>query len=354
MYRLSIICFVVTLSLVSFTAALRDTKHDHWNELRDLNLDSTENQNSRFPIVIDTFQNPTHNDLGYWHGSGENLTVQHGQGFIRLFPTDPDQNFHTQFDTNQCYSLMPWFNEFLHVVFEGTDQFSVSLNQHNDECNPHRSPFPSVADSVQAERYVMHPSSEASGGEGDHDWEDDEDWDEDDDLDSDHLNEGQRKHGPRKSSHPYKYHNGTAIIPQGRRELYIPLTHFEIDFNRVVSFSFHGFYTQKPMTLHRVEIVPSVPAPSQENGHFRLPGKLPNGRLVLRCSRPNSFAFGIDDGQPQFSQQVMRILDEEGVRVTFFVVGAGLRERSTNFTAFYKEMLQKGHQVALHSNTHPK
>ncbi|KAK9860704.1 hypothetical protein MYU51_005887 [Penicillium brevicompactum] len=354
MYRLSIICFFVTLSLVSFSAALRDTKHDHWNELRDLNLDSTENQNSRFPIVIDTFQNPTHNDLGYWHGSGENLTVQHGQGFIRLIPTDPDQNFHTQFNTNQCYSLVPWFNEFLHVVFEGTDQFSVSLNQHNDECNPHRSPFPSVADSVQAERYVMHPSSEASGGEGDHDWEDDEDWDEDDDLDSDHLNEGHRKHGPRKSSHPYKYHNGTAIIPQGRRELYIPLTHFEIDFNRVVSFSFHGFYTQEPMTLHRVEIVPSVPAPSQENGHFRLPGKLPSGRLVLRCSRPNSFAFGIDDGQPQFSQQVMRILDEEGVRVTFFVVGAGLRERSTNFTAFYKEMLQKGHQVALHSNTHPK
>jgi peptidoglycan/xylan/chitin deacetylase (PgdA/CDA1 family) len=121
-----------------------------------------------------------------------------------------------------------------------------------------------------------------------------------------------------------------------------------------VSVSFHGFYTNESITLHRVEIVPDVPLPSPENGHYLVPWKLPNGKLVLRCSRPNSFAFGIDDGQPQYSQQVMRILDEEGVLVTFFVVGAGLRDPTSNFTEFYKEMLKKGHQVAFHSNTHPK
>ncbi|CAG8080410.1 unnamed protein product [Penicillium olsonii] len=350
MHRLSLFSAAGVLYLISFATAL-GSKHDHWNELRDLSL-NTPNQNSRLPILIDTFQNPTHNNLGFWHGSGENLTVQHGPGFISLFPTDPDQNFHTQFDTNQCYSLVPWFNEFLHVVFEGTDQYSVSLNQHNDECNPRRSPFPSVADSVQAERYVMHSSSESTGGDGDRG--ENEDWDEDGDVDTDSLDKEHRKLGLLKAHDQHKYLNGTAKIPKGRRELYIPLTHFEIDFNRVVSVSFHGFYTREPMTLHRVEIVPTVPMPSRENGYFRLPGKLPSGRLVLRCSRPNSFAFGIDDGQPQFSQRVMRILDEEGVRVTFFVVGAGLRDRSSNFTAFYKEMLTKGHQVALHSNTHPK
>ncbi|CAG8026919.1 unnamed protein product [Penicillium salamii] len=350
MHQLSIYALIALF--ISFATALRN-KHDHWNELRGLNLD-TPNQNSRLPILIDTFENPTHNNLGFWHGSGENLTIQHGPGFIRLFPVDPDQNFHTQFDTNRCYSLVPYFNGFLHVVFEGTDQFSVSLNQHNDECNPRRSPFPSVADSVQAERYVMHP---ASGSSGRHDW-DDEDLDEDDDYDSDilskeHLLGNKHQKHLRKSAH-HRYLNGTAKIPKGPRELYIPLTHFEIDFNRVVSVSFHGFYTPEPMTLRLVEIVPTVPSPSRGNGFFRLPGKLPSGRLVLRCSRPNSFAFGIDDGQPQFSQRVMRILDEEGVRVTFFVVGTGLRDRSSNFTEFYKEMLQKGHQVALHSNTHPK
>ncbi|CAG7954515.1 unnamed protein product [Penicillium salamii] len=326
MHQLSIYSAVIALSFISFATALHN-KHDHWNELRDLNL-NTPSQNSRLPILIDTFENPTHNNLG----SGM-----------------------AQFDTNRCYSLVPCLNEFLHVVFEGTDQFSVSLNQHNDECNPRRSPFPSVADSVQAERYVMHPGSESSGR---HDW-DDEDVDEDDDYDSDvlskeHLlNKEHQKH-LRKSAGRHRYINGTARIPKGPRELYIPLTRFEIDFNRVVSVSFHGFYTPEPMTLHLVEIVPTVPSPSRENGFFRLPGKLPSGRLVLRCSRPNSFAFGIDDGQPQFSQRVMRILDEEGVRVTFFVVGTGLRDRSSNFTEFYKEMLQKGHQVALHSNTHPK
>ncbi|CAP85549.1 Pc20g02200 [Penicillium rubens Wisconsin 54-1255] len=267
--------------------------HGHWNELRDLTHNASHNGSqakSSPPLVIDTFKNPTRNDLGFWHGSGENLTVQHGPGFVRLFPTDPDQNFHTQFDSNACYGLIPWYNEYLHVIFEGTDQYSVSFNQHNDECNPQRRPFPGIADSVQAERYV----------------------------------------------------------------LYIPLAHFDIDFNRVVSVSFHGFYTNESITLHRVEIVPDVPLPSPENGHYLVPGKMPNGKLVLRCSRPNSFAFGIDDGQPQYSQQVMRILDEEGVRVTFFVVGAGLRDPTSNFTEFYKEMLRKGHQVAFHSNTHPK
>jgi hypothetical protein len=365
MYRLFICSFAIALYLLPSTTALFRTENNHWNELRGLTVNNSQSpnppqnastspkQNSRLALVIDTFQNPSRNDLGFWHGSGENLSVQHGSGFIRLFPTDPDQNFHTQFDSNLCYSLMPRYNEFLHVIFEGTDRYSVSLNQHNDECDPHRSPFPSVADSVQAERYVMHPNSESSGGGEDEEDDWDEDRGRDDDVDADIRGKKHRKHGLIRGN-SRKYPNATVKTPPGRRELYIPLTHFEIDFNRVVSVSFHGFYTQDPITLHRVEIVPTVPSPTHENGYFRLPGKLPSGRLVLRCSRPNSFAFGIDDGQPQFSQRVMRILDEENVRVTFFVVGAGLRDRSSNFTVFYKEMLKKGHQIALHSNTHPK
>ncbi|KAF3019646.1 hypothetical protein E8E15_008570 [Penicillium rubens] len=321
--------------------------HGHWNELRDLTHNASHNGSqakSSPPLVIDTFKNPTRNDLGFWHGSGENLTVQHGPGFVRLFPTDPDQNFHTQFDSNACYGLIPWYNEYLHVIFEGTDQYSVSFNQHNDECNPQRRPFPGIADSVQAERYVVHPASEA--------FAEDDNWDGADNI---YADAGRKKHKHRKSKGGRRKHpQGNTKTPTGRRELYIPLAHFDIDFNRVVSVSFHGFYTNESITLHRVEIVPDVPLPSPENGHYLVPGKIPNGKLVLRCSRPNSFAFGIDDGQPQYSQQVMRILDEEGVRVTFFVVGAGLRDPTSNFTEFYKEMLRKGHQVAFHSNTHPK
>lgn len=298
---------------------------------------STEKSKRIRPLVLDTFQNPVHNDLGFWHGTGENLTIAHQQGWVRLFPTDPDQNFHTQFDTHQCFSLLPWYDHFLHVVFEGTDQFTVSLNEHNPECNPRRAPFPGVPDSVQASRYVMGTNLA-----------------EDDGLAQRHREKKSLRHNPPDNGGRHNRAEDQTPVSTVKKELFIPLSHFQINHRRVVSVSFTGFYTPEPVTLYRVEIVPSVPPPGPENNHFRIPEKLPSGQLILRCSRPNSFAFGIDDGQPQFAQEVMRILDEENVRVTFFAVGAGLSDPSTNFTKFYREMLRKGHQVALHSNTHPK
>ncbi|CAL5866040.1 uncharacterized protein PFLUO_LOCUS247 [Penicillium psychrofluorescens] len=304
-------------------------EHSHWNELRDGSNKSPQKQKTIPPLVIDTFQDPTLNDLGFWHGSGENLIVEHSPGFVRFTPTDPDQNFHTQFDTHGCFSLWPWQNQFLHVVFEGTDKFSVSLNEHNAECDPRRRPFPGVPDTVEAARYVMRT------------------------VVSDHGEPSQSRNSTTRQDESH-IPAWDAPGSYSKTELYIPMSHFHIAQNRVVSVSFHGFYTHESVTLHRVEIVPMVPSPSPENEYFKIPSKLPNGRLVFRCSRPGSFAFGIDDGQPQLAQQVMEILDREDVRVTFFVVGAGLRDPETNFTQVYREMLQKGHQIALHSNTHPK
>ena len=284
-------------------------ERSHWYETRSDALNLPQSQQSTPSLVIDTFQSPTYNDLGFWHGTGENLTTHYEPGLIHLFPTDPDHNFHTQFGAQGCFSLLPWQGHFLHVVFQGTDQFSVSINEHNAGCNPRYSPFPGVSDSVQASRYVMRTKSQS---------------------------------------------NPQSPASLDLAELFIPLSHFRIDHNRVLSISFSGFYTSQPLTLHRVEFVPTVPPPSQSNGYFQIPEKLNTGTFVLRCSRPNSFAFGIDDGDPMYAQEVMRILDAEDVRVTFFVVGAGLRDSSTNFTRFYREMLRKGHQVAFHSNSHPK
>lgn len=312
--------------------------HQHSLELRENGTRPPEKQKMIPPLVIDTFQNPIYNDLGFWHGAGENLSVKHAPGFVRLTPTDPDQNFHTQFDTHGCFSLWPYQNQFLHVVFEGTDRFSVSLNEHNTECNPRRSPFPGVTDTVEAARYVMRSASGSSS-------------EDDTEEDADATSRRARQH----SFNETQTHNLTRVAaPSEKGELYIPLSHFEIDQTRVVSVSFHGFYTREPLTLRRVEIVPTVPSPTEANDNFRMPGKLPSGRLILRCTRPGSFAFGIDDGQPQFAQEVMRILDRENVPVTFFVVGAGLKDPETNFTQVYREMLERGHQIALHSNTHPK
>jgi hypothetical protein len=240
-------------------------------------------------FVIDSFQGGPFNDLDGWHGAGEELRIEYAEdgGSVRLFPTNPDHNYHTQVSSS-CLDMTGYADMYLHVVFSGSDKFSVSLNQHNEDCNPDRVPYPDTSDSVEASRYT---------------------------------------HG---------------------KDIYVPLSHFAIDLSRVMSVSFHGFYTEDEVTLYTVEIVPCVP------DDFTVPEKLATGSLLLKCRRPNSFAFGIDDGDPHLAQEVMRILEEEDILVTFFVVGNGLENQDTNLTEVYKEMLRRGHQVALHSYTHPK
>ena len=349
-YSFSLIMPALALALILPTAnslffrpsEQRPYEQQHWFETREQKSQGPAASTSASPLIIDTFQNYLHNDLGFWHGTGENLAIHHEPGFMRLFPTDPDQNFHTQFNTQRCFSLKPWKDHYLHVVFEGNEEFTVSLNEHNADCNPAQAPFPGVPDSVQASRYLMRTRSWDLG--------DYDDW----------KKNGSLKRGTPRASlkdglstdNRTAGHRRPALSE--RAELFIPLSHFRINHNRAVSVSFTGFYIDEPITLYRVEIVSHVPHPSAENYYFTVPEKLPTGRLILRCSRPNSFAFGIDDGQPQYAQEVLRILDEEDVRVTFFAVATGLRDQSTNFTRFYREMLRKGHQVALHSNTHPK
>lgn len=250
-------------------------------------------------LLIDSFASRKQNDLGSWHGAGESLDHEYGQGYVRFYPTDPDQNYHTQFASSFCYSLLPYRGKFLHVVFAGTDKFTISLTQHNQPCDPFLNPYPATWDSVEAGRYTA--------GNG--------------------------------------------------NEIYIPLEHFRIDLSRVVSVAFHGFYTTDPVTLYKVEIIRGHDHEDDDDNNTPIPtppAKLPSGHLILRCARPNSFAFGIDDGQPQLAQEIMRILEEERILVTFFVVGKGLRDPFANFSGVYAEMLRRGHQVALHSNSHPK
>ncbi|KAJ5797991.1 uncharacterized protein N7503_007287 [Penicillium pulvis] len=366
--RLSHLPCLLTLSLLQQATSRFHAYVDppNWIDTDGYRSQTPKNQVPMPSLVIDTFQTAIHNDLGFWHGAGEDLPVYHEPGFVRLEPTDPDQNFHTQFNIHGCFSLIPWQNQFLHVVFEGTEEFTVSLNEHNIDCEPLRAPFPGVSDGVQASRYVMR--TQFGSGPG-----------------NDGANSGKPSQLTTRERKlwrkAYRANNGSCLedgddsdgndygdgsnedndddADQGsasteKTELFIPLSHFRINHNRVVSISFTGFYTNVTLTLRRIEFVSTVPPPSAENNGFLIPEKKPSGTLVLRCSRPNSFAFGIDDGQPRFAQDVMRILDEEGIRATFFVVGAGLTDQSTNFTNFYREMIGKGHQVALHSNTHPK
>jgi peptidoglycan/xylan/chitin deacetylase (PgdA/CDA1 family) len=131
-------------------------------------------------------------------------------------------------------------------------------------------------------------------------------------------------------------------------DIYIPMNHFNINKTRAIGIAFKGFYKLDPVTLTKIEIIKSVPA------NFKVPTKLPSGNLVFACKRPNSFAFAIDDGSPEYAQEVLSIIKEENIKVTFFTVGAPLLDPSTNLSNVYNEMVSAGHQIALHSYTHPK
>ncbi|KAK1752050.1 hypothetical protein QBC47DRAFT_389514, partial [Echria macrotheca] len=131
-------------------------------------------------------------------------------------------------------------------------------------------------------------------------------------------------------------------------DIYIPINHFNINLTRSVGFNLRGFYTTEPTTISKIEIVDKVPS------GWIMPSKLPSGRLVFSCTRPNSFAFAIDDGEPKFAAKVMDIINQAGIPITFFTVGLPLLDKSNNLSAHYKEMAARGHQIALHSYTHPK
>jgi peptidoglycan/xylan/chitin deacetylase (PgdA/CDA1 family) len=131
-------------------------------------------------------------------------------------------------------------------------------------------------------------------------------------------------------------------------DIYVPISHFNVVKTRIIGLALKGFVDATATVFSRIEIVSTVPSA------FKIPSKLATAPLVFACTRPNSFAFAIDDGQPEFAQQVLSIVKAADIKVTFFTVGAALLDPSTNLSNVYQEMLSEGHQVALHSYTHPK
>ncbi|KAK3687245.1 glycoside hydrolase/deacetylase [Podospora appendiculata] len=131
-------------------------------------------------------------------------------------------------------------------------------------------------------------------------------------------------------------------------DIYMPISHFHINLTRAIGFNLRGFYTTNPTYISKIEVVDSIPA------GWTMPSKLPSGNLIFSCTRPNSFAFAIDDGDPTLAKRVMQIVKEANIPVTFFTVGLPLLDTSTNLSKIYKDMAAQGHQIALHSYTHPK
>ncbi|KAL0931577.1 Chitin deacetylase-like protein 10 [Colletotrichum truncatum] len=237
-------------------------------------------------FVIDTFNNPSTNSLGFWHG-GEEMNLSWGSNRLTVAAPGPDYAF-TTLISGGCRDLRSHSGSYLHIAFSGHTKFSVSLQQHNSQCNDGVAPYPETRDSLEAARYAK----------------------------------------------------GNSI--------YIPISHFNINLQRVSSVAIRGVYSTEPVVFTKIEVVPSIPS------DVKIPTKLPSGTLVFACTRPNSFAFGIDDGNPRYAARLAQIVRDAGIKVTFFAVGAVLEDTSTGMASLYQQLKSEGHQIALHSYTHPR
>jgi hypothetical protein len=244
---------------------------------------------SNTSILLDDFSNPSLNNLGHWHGGDPRLNFHYEDGALVINPTDPGLSYYTRF-SNTCANITYYDGMYLHLVFEGSNSFSIALQQHNIECDDSIAPYPESWDEVDATRYAFES------------------------------------------------------------DIYVPISHFDIEKSRAVGFAFRGFYTSDPTILKTAEIVSMTKVPID----FPSPDRVPSGVLKFACTRNNSFAFTIDDGAPELAQEVMQIIKDEGILVTFFAVGSGLADPDANFSNVYREMQGLGHQIGLHSYTHPK
>lgn len=259
---------------------------------RHIESPSASHDNVTTVLVIDDFRLPERNSLGYYHGMEGSLPHSFDDNQLILHPNDSDAKYSTQLSSDGCFDLDEFYpGMYLHIVFTGSSAFTISLDQNNIDCDSSVNPYPETWDSVQASRYV-------------------------------HV-------------------NGTG------NDLYVPLSHFNIDRNQAISVSLHGFYKKNIVHFDTMEIVSAIPR------NFTVPEKIPTAQVVLKCKRPNSFAFGIDDGAPELIDAVVNILEEEDIKVTFFAVGSGLDNDRLPFKETYRKLVGKGHQLALHSFTHP-
>jgi len=108
-----------------------------------------------------------------------------------------------------------------------------------------------------------------------------------------------------------------------------------------------SFTNLSPVQISKIEIVTTVPT------GYVIPGKAPQAPLVFKCTVPNTVAFGIDDGDPALTQQVLQIVKDENVKVSFFSLGLPLRDPGNNLVTNYRTAIADGNQMAFHSNTHP-
>lgn len=240
-------------------------------------------------FVIDAFAATDTNALGFYHGGDDAATYQIASGKITFTMKGNADLSWYTQVSGSCSDFTANENGYLHIVYTGSAAFSIALQQHNPSCNQNVAPYPQTWDVVEAGRYSN----------------------------------------------------------SAKTDIYVPMSHFKIDKTKTIGLALKGFYTSATTTVSKIEIVRTVPS------GFLVPSKLDTAPLHFACTRPNSFAFAIDDGDPALAQQVLQAVNAANIKVSFFTVGAPLLDTGNNLSAVYNEMLSKGHQIALHSFTHP-
>ncbi|KAG0243227.1 hypothetical protein B0O80DRAFT_385066 [Mortierella sp. GBAus27b] len=80
-------------------------------------------------------------------------------------------------------------------------------------------------------------------------------------------------------------------------------------------------------------------------------GPTPDPRRIEKCTKPGLVAWTFDDGPDQYNTELLNILDESQVKVTFYMLGSMIAKNAAN-QASLKEILKRGHQLASHSYSH--
>jgi peptidoglycan/xylan/chitin deacetylase (PgdA/CDA1 family) len=73
--------------------------------------------------------------------------------------------------------------------------------------------------------------------------------------------------------------------------------------------------------------------------------------FITKCAKPGFVALTFDDGPSPFTPKLLGYLKKSSIRATFFVLAKHINEK--NGKEILKDTYEAGHQIALHSDTHP-
>ncbi|KAF4580820.1 hypothetical protein GQ602_006957 [Ophiocordyceps camponoti-floridani] len=112
-----------------------------------------------------------------------------------------------------------------------------------------------------------------------------------------------------------------------------------------------SLFSAATTTVVNAQAVPDAGAPpgSTTDGipRPRL-GPVPYGTMITACSQAGSVALTFDDGPGIYTSQLLDLLDETGVKATFFILGRD----SASSADVLQRMFSAGHQLASHTYTH--